>query len=106
MVLSVCSAVAAAEAGLGEPDTPIPEGFLRNEWIDRALGGAAAAGRLPRRAAETFSLFKRLFFEKRFLPNSPTLFNAGTRLGQLSACFVLPIEDSLAETRTGYSQSS
>jgi len=66
----VAKCVADAERQYGATDA------IRSEWEDR---------------------FYRLMSSRRFMPNSPTLMNAGREMGMLSACFVLPVGDSIGE---------
>ncbi|MFW5940795.1 MAG: adenosylcobalamin-dependent ribonucleoside-diphosphate reductase [Chloroflexota bacterium] len=49
--------------------------------------------------------FYRLLTELRFMPNSPTFTGAGTPLGQLAACFVLPVEDDMGRDEAGIFQT-
>lgn len=53
----------------------------------------------------TARLFYELLANKRFLPNSPTFTGAGTPLGQLAACFVLPISDDMGKWSDGIFQT-
>ena len=66
------------------------------EGLCRRVAGAVAL--VDREYGEYETLrdsFFNMIYHLDFLPNSPCLMNAGTDLGQLSACFVLPVEDSM-----------
>jgi len=75
----------------GNPVETPDQLFLR---VASAVAAAEEGYRNGRRG-EMEEAFYRMMARLEFLPNSPTLMNAGRPSGQLAACFVLPIEDSL-----------
>ncbi|MDE3172328.1 MAG: vitamin B12-dependent ribonucleotide reductase [Gemmatimonadota bacterium] len=83
----------------GEPVEQPEDLFWRVATVvaeaDRRYG--AADEQVERQARE----FYALMMQRRFEPNSPTLMNAGRPLGQLSACFVLPVADALSNGKNG-----
>ena len=70
-----------------------PEGMFQRVASNVAEAETAYGGDPAAFAAQIYGLMSRL----EFLPNSPTLMNAGLAIQQLAACFVLPVEDSLPE---------
>ncbi len=78
-----------------------------DEMFRRVASNLAEAEREFDDAAETVEEeFYDAMSALDFLPNSPTLMNAGTELQQLAACFVLPIEDSLEPIFTAVKQTA
>lgn len=74
-------------------ETP-DELFVR---VSKAVAQAEAKWNKKSGVKKWEKTFYEMLSELLFLPNSPTLMNAGTELGQLSACFVIPIEDNLEQ---------
>ncbi len=70
-----------------------PDQLFRRVAVHIA-GIEASLGATADEVADTTARFERMMSTLEFLPNSPTLMNAGRPLGQLAACFVVPVTDS------------
>ncbi len=82
---------------LAKDETGMPKETI-DQLFRRVADAIASAETAFDKKADTKSVSDSFFeamAEQRFMPNSPTLMNAGLPMGQLSACFVLPIEDSM-----------
>ncbi|MGC9349696.1 MAG: adenosylcobalamin-dependent ribonucleoside-diphosphate reductase [Anaerolineae bacterium] len=86
----------------GEPVESISDMFTR---VAHHIAEAEAEADWGGPSEEAEELFYRLLTTLRFFPNSPTFTGAGTPLGQLAACFVLPIEDDMGRAPGGIFQS-
>lgn len=72
-----------------------PEDMLHRVAHNIASVEAKAFGKAPEEVRKIEEDFEQLMNDVKFMPNSPTLMNAGRDLQQLAACFVLPIEDTM-----------
>ncbi|HXI93792.1 MAG TPA: adenosylcobalamin-dependent ribonucleoside-diphosphate reductase [Blastocatellia bacterium] len=74
-------------------DAETPEDMFHR--VARSVSEADLQHGTPAGAGAAEEAFFEIMTNLAFLPNSPTLMNAGRNLAQLSACFVLPVEDSM-----------
>ena len=82
-------------APVGESARPVLAGGPNHR------AGRSPLWRVPPAVDKVAQAFFGLMANRLFVPNSPTLMNAGRPLGQLSACFVLPVDDALSNGKSG-----
>jgi ribonucleoside-diphosphate reductase alpha chain len=75
------------------------QGQAIEEWSDivrRVVGHVSVAETEPQQRDEFYSAMTRIMLDREFIPNTPCLVNAGKSNGQLAACFVLEVPDSIS----------